>query len=754
MNGIGRKIWQFIKWLLVKMDEYSSKIFHFFSTLLTIGIAIIVLLLFFGKVTDMWDKRDSDDDPNRGALIGISDKFGDKFDTVYPDNNKWPGSQDWQNWSPEDSMWFYTTTQGSDLIPYDFFMVLEQADSEKLFRDNEHINYYRYIPLKKTSSNPDGLPLGFVKDTYLGDEYVGFTCAACHTTQINYKGVGMRIDGGPAMSDMYNFMIALRDALGATWNDKAKQARFVQAVLDRGDFSSEKKVLKDLEAFNSSINRYVVINESTPYGYARLDAFGRIYNRVLEHILNKDTVKNALKTFLTEDKLKEVMRNLENKVVSSSDFDHILEKLESLLSRKQILALRDELFNKPDAPVSYPFLWDISRHDYVQWNGIAANAGVGPIGRNSGEVIGVFGTLDWAEVRGKSLASYIGGQVGEKSHVDYKSSIDMRNLKHIENRLATLQSPQWPKEVLGKFDQNKEELGRALFKINCISCHKDIDRSAEDRRIVAQFLEVSKAGTDKTMAKNALGHTGKSGILKNQYQSFPAGSVLIQDEAPVAVLLTAATTSVVATPDPDDSYITRAANWVYDLASALFDNEIKGSMKAGDYVPDTTQAPFNSLNAYKARPLNGIWATAPYLHNGSIPTLYDLLLPKKKESDPADGQYRPNEFQVGSREFDPVKVGFITEGYSNNNPGKKDNTRFLTSSPGNDNSGHEYKLWASSKDKESEELLTKKQREEQGKVLGKLRETLETLPGKLRETLEKMTEDEKRYALVEYMKTL
>ena len=31
--------------------------------------------------------------------------------------------------------------------------------------------------------------------------------------------------------------------------------------------------------------------------------------------------------------------------------------------------------------------------------------------------------------------------------------------------------------------------------------------------------------------------------------------------------------------------------------------------------------------AYKGRPLNGIWATAPYLHNGSVPTLWHLLHP-------------------------------------------------------------------------------------------------------------------------------
>ncbi len=84
---------------------------------------------------------------------------------------------------------------------------------------------------------------------------------------------------------------------------------------------------------------------------------------------------------------------------------------------------------------------------------------------------------------------------------------------------------------------------------------------------------------------------------------------------------------------------------------------------------------------YKFRPLTGIWATAPYLHNGSVPTLYDLLLP------PSD---RPTSFYVGTREFDPVKVGFKTEQSAENS--------FLfrvfddQGKPiqGNLNSGHDY----------------------------------------------------------------
>jgi hypothetical protein len=124
------------------------------------------------------------------------------------------------------------------------------------------------------------------------------------------------------------------------------------------------------------------------------------------------------------------------------------------------------------------------------------------------------------------------------------------------------------------------------------------------------------------------------------------------------------------------------ADWAYMLIKSFFDNKIKASVKSGNYTPDTTANPYNSLLSYKARSLNGIWATAPYLHNGSVPNLYSLLLPKKREGDPEEGNYRPEAFQVGSREFDPVKVGFRSEGY--------EGFKFQTLRVGDLNSGHDY----------------------------------------------------------------
>jgi len=128
----------------------------------------------------------------------------------------------------------------------------------------------------------------------------------------------------------------------------------------------------------------------------------------------------------------------------------------------------------------------------------------------------------------------------------------------------------------------------------------------------------------------------------------------------------------------------RGIDWAYDLVSSFFDNEIKPSIKRGQYDADTTVNPFASVYSYKARSLNGIWATAPYLHNGSVPTLYDLLLPKKPSitSTTSECEYRPDKFVVGSREFDPERVGLRSSGY--------DGFVFDTSIAGNSNSGHEY----------------------------------------------------------------
>jgi hypothetical protein len=111
----------------------------------------------------------------------------------------------------------------------------------------------------------------------------------------------------------------------------------------------------------------------------------------------------------------------------------------------------------------------------------------------------------------------------------------------------------------------------------------------------------------------------------------------------------------------------------------------------------TFPADQDNILAYKARPLNGIWATAPYLHNGSVPTLYDLLgmsdikLTTADPDRPANAVTRPDEFGVGSRKYDPVKGGYVTD---LNDPENKFVFRVKDDTgapiPGNYNNGHDY----------------------------------------------------------------
>jgi mono/diheme cytochrome c family protein len=647
------------------------------------ALALLVVFLLLRSTTlmdtayySLWENA-----PDRSAQVISDDSFGDKYSkVVYLD----------QGWSPADSLWFYQTDQGADLMPYDMFLALEKRDSQELFRSDQNMNQYRYLPQRPTRSNPDGLPVGMTDDTYKGKKYMGFTCAACHTSQLNFNGVGIRIDGGPAAADMDLFLTDLAQALQATHDDPAKKQRFIDAVLRAGHYRDAAAVEKDLDLYVLRMETYNYINHSdVPYGYYRLDAFGRIYNRVSEHVLNADALRAVLAKQLPPDRLDTVFDQV-RPVLSDRSRDHLIEKLAALLSPDQLKAVRDEIFNPPSAPVSYPFLWDIARHDYVQWNGIGINAGVGPIGRNTGEVIGVFATLDWKPRTHWSLRSLLGGRGFRVPYIRMSSSVNTHNLRRMEDRLWDLQSPSWQdaaaKAGLPPLKTDQVKRGEGIYDRTCARCHVRIDRASPDRRVVAQMIKSDKVGTDPTMADSSVKYTGYSGILRNQYvRTIEVGDIMLDTRAPMAALLTRATESVVATPSSPKWFLTRWADWAIDLLAAYFGNQIQPSLKTGDYTPDTTAAPYASLQAYKARPLNGIWATAPYLHNGSVPTLYDLLLPASAApNDPPGTQYRPKTFYVGSREFDPVKVGFRTD--ANGPPA----FLFDTTKPSNHNTGHDY----------------------------------------------------------------
>lgn len=518
-----------------------------------------------------------------------------------------------QGWSNADRQWFYTTTQGSQLIPYDWFLAVERTDSEEAFRSAANINRYGYLTNVASSYyNPDGLPVGMTRhEDDSGEAWVGFTCAACHTGQIDYKGTQMRIDGAPVLADHTAFHDDLIASLSQTASDDAKFGRFAGKVLDGDADDVARNNLRDrLTAMTAELKAWQARSHSpVAYGNGRVDAFGIILNEVSGTALGMP-----------------------------------------------------ENYRTPDAPVSYPFLWDTPQHDFVQWNGIAKNGVLGSLGRNVGEVLGVFGDL-----------------TVKKSRFGYPSSVETRNLRDMEDRVKQLYSPKWP-EVLPAIDSEKAAAGEAHYNKYCSGCHvvmSDAERTDPNRQITAKMAKVSKLGTDPLMATNFVTRMAKTGPLKGAKTRVIVGRSRLAAEEPAGVVLKHVVKGVIirrVVKRVTGPTVTATENIKVSekkLQSAIASLTPADSPETLETVEFNVDSP---LIAYKGRPLNGIWATAPFLHNGSVPNLYQLLLPSDQ---------RVKSFTVGSREFDPVNVGFETESYDGD-------FVFDTSKRGNSNAGHDY----------------------------------------------------------------
>ena len=90
---------------------------------------------------------------------------------------------------------------------------------------------------------------------------------------------------------------------------------------------------------------------------------------------------------------------------------------------------------------------------------------------------------------------------------------------------------------------------------------------------------------------------------------------------------------------------------------------------------------FRKTQGYANLPLDGLWLRAPYLHNGSVPTLRDLLEPAAK---------RPVEFYRGNDVYDPQRMGFVSSAASE---AGRSYFRYDTRLPGNSNAGHEGRAY-------------------------------------------------------------
>lgn len=484
-----------------------------------------------------------------------------------------------QGWSEADRHWTYNAPQGSRMIPWDWFLALEQPYGQELFRELDYLVGFQYLRPQNAGENPWGLPIGFVHEaTPKGVAYLGFTCLACHSRELTSEGRTLRIDGAPADASFFDFAGALREALVRTLDEHAKFDRFARRVLG-GGYTVEKatSLRSDLQDFTTRFSALLARSRSpVPYGYGRLDAFGILLNEIVGTGLGMP-----------------------------------------------------ENYRAAAAPVSYPHLWGTPDHTWVQWNGASED----PLARNIGEVLGVFGELSLTPAA-------------------TQASANLENLHALEEHIKRLEAPPWPSKWRA-IDGAQAARGKLHYDQHCQSCHvtpppPKLPPNAHGRQLVdVRLVPVSEVRTEPLAAQSFLARRAKTGPLATELGA--------QAELPVALVLAGAVRRVMLT-EFSRLGLTPAEQLAY-----------RDQREFASGLPAHLQAPF-----YKARSLEGIWATSPYLHNGSVPTLYDLLLPAK---------HRPELFKVGSREFDAERVGLRTD---------QGLETFDTGQPGNANSGHEY----------------------------------------------------------------
>ena len=611
-----------------------------------------------------------------GALFGVSalPAFAQGYFN-YPESQGW-NQQQMRNW--------YELTQGSRLAPLSWLNALKNADGTPFF-SRTRLEGYGYLYF---SDQADSLPIGFVLDRTKRnpDPWLGFNCSACHTAKLKAGTAEVWVHGGQSMADFKSFTTDLVTTLQSVAADEKIFDDFATLVHGGSTDDTRKAVLRkqldDWIAFRKPINDTA---EGSTWGRGRADAVGIILATTAAVVADSTDSKGKRRPFPASN-----------------------------------------------APVSYPYVWNANQQGRLQHNGVVDNgtnlgpvkvAKIGALIRNWTEALGVF-----ADVKLDSASKKV------------TSSIRLDNLLLIEQALAELHSPRWP-EAFGAIDRARQARGEALYMNHCNECHgklasddttsdlpwieKREDLKAADRPDGFVFLQpvfdatITPAdfekthqpspdfiGTDPGMACNALTHKADSGKLAGEdnqmgiLPSFNDGKfadravttdllrVLIQKdvlEKKTTSLLTIAGNQFAALGEQLQRYAFSDADGGYGGQGAGDDplSTLRNKLAACAAAAEDARAyaPESPLPVYKSRPLNGIWATAPYLHNGAVPTLYDLLLPQAE---------RPKTFGYFDGEMDLAKVGlkdassnpaaFIFETYDEDGVVRT----------GNWNGGHEY----------------------------------------------------------------
>jgi hypothetical protein len=577
--------------------------------------------------------------------------------------NGWRKGQD----ARELARTWYLTPQGSHLLDFDVFMSIPSASNNAVFAARANLETYGFLYSNNYASGAGQaeLPIGIVKDTRgeghtplsrhaqdLTRDYVGMTCAACHTGDLRYNGERFLIHGGQSNLDYERFISDLNIAVSKAVQDP-KGTGYVERMAAKG--VDEKNAMSRLAAARQRMDGLRARGQlpaGREAGPGRIDAIGHILNEVFGYQYGDPNSVAPIQV-----------------------------------------------------PVSVPAVWNAARLQCVQTNCLTSNS----LTRNVGEVLGVFGdsetyqdssgrwrvrstakvknlyaleeALDWVESPKWSpkFPTPKGVAEGAKAFATYCQRCHAQPYLDRFSAQWDARGENWrgtnaPSDLTDDFVA-ETYLGQTRYvwrvtKVGFESVGTDdqfikvhASRFTQNPRateildgkmrdgILATLREKvgdvpsSLAARLAELEGRDITFTGQA-IVNAQFdklraaQLTPANPLRKPDGSVMTLMLLAGSTASAV-----DSYFLDAYP---DRETAAKERDTFSFMRARPQPTTLTQ-----MAVYRARPLNGIAFTAPYGHAGVWPTLESVLFPEK----------RPESFWVGHGEFDPSAVGVdVTKG--------------------------------------------------------------------------------------------
>jgi mono/diheme cytochrome c family protein len=555
---------------------------------------------------------------------------------------------------------FYHLEEGSEVFPLDLFLALERESGDGLF--SQGLERFGFLPDPAGPSNPHGLPVGITaamtRDLqFTGMRMVGVNCAACHVSELQQAGKRVRLDGAGGHADITAFYQGLAKAAQATITDPRRFLRFVtrlraqtaNPVMPTGAASRSAQVFRAVPQidglekgtdFDQALHRELidVITQE-----AQRPAIDITANLTLKPGPAETAARAALTTKLQEGLSPQTLSSRVPSVPSAGSavsraapaqaarqtaldlLSDVVTTVRLFKARLQFLLHIAQRMNVNGTPPGFGRIDAFGGARNLLFEG--PQASTAPV---SYPHLWNFERLNWVHwdanttsvlERNIGQALGLGAVVHPQTH---QSTVSLVNLYRLEQLARKIKPPRW-EEAFGPLDADAARRGAPLFQRYCATCH------AGDPNDERRILDLDAIGTDRNRSVNF---------------AAPVGTT------------------------PNDQAI---ADFLGQVKRRAF--EEKGLTPAQQLTLEGGRvAKWRLTRGYVARPLIAVWASAPYLHNNSVPTLEDLLLPPDQ---------RPVRFFAGTAEYDRSKVGFATD----NRPGSWE---FDTTQPGNSNAGH---LW-------------------------------------------------------------